>query len=306
LERSVAIVALKLGERVLGVLRLDGPIGDSPFRSDPESLLMAVASEAAIAVQRAELARAAAHAEALRQADELKSVLLNAVSHDLRTPLSSIIASAGSLQQTDVKWTDEERLGFAAAIEHEAQRLNRLVGNLLDLSRIESGSLRPEKGWYDLGALVGEIVGRLQPVTAKHEVAVYVSEDLPPISLDYIEIDEVLTNLIENATKYAPPGSAIEISARRREGGEVLVEVADSGPGVPPDALNRIFDPFYRVAGSKAHGTGLGLAVARGLVEAHGGRIWAENRPEGGARFSFTLPLTGAEETASVVTTRRG
>jgi two-component system sensor histidine kinase KdpD len=127
LERSVAIVALKLGERVLGVLRVDGPIGDSPFRSDPESLLMAVASEAAIAVQRAELAQAAAHAEALREADELKSALLNAVSHDLRTPLASIIASAGSLQQIDVQWTDEERLGFAAAIEHEAQRLNRLL-----------------------------------------------------------------------------------------------------------------------------------------------------------------------------------
>jgi two-component system sensor histidine kinase KdpD len=130
LERSVAIVALKLGERVLGVLRVDGPIGDSPFRSDPESLLMAVASEAAIAVQRAELAQAAAHAEALREADELKSALLNAVSHDLRTPLASIIASAGSLQQINVQWTDEERLGFAAAIEREAQRLNRLLARL--------------------------------------------------------------------------------------------------------------------------------------------------------------------------------
>jgi two-component system sensor histidine kinase KdpD len=305
LERSVGFVALKLGERVLGVLRVDGPIGDSPFRSEPESLLTAIAGEAAIAVQRAELAREAAHAAALREADELKSALLNAVSHDLRTPLASIIASAGSLQQADVKWTDEERMGFASAIEHEAQRLNRLVGNLLDLSRIESGSLRPEKGWYDLGALVGEVVGRLQAVTEDHEVAVDVSEDLPPVSLDYIEIDEVLTNLIENATKYTPPGSAIEISARRHDGGEVLVEVADSGPGVPAEALKRIFDPFYRVAGSRAPGTGLGLAVARGLVEAHGGRIWAENRPKGGARFSFTLPLTGTEETASVVATRR-
>jgi two-component system sensor histidine kinase KdpD len=305
LERSVAIVALKLGDRVLGVLRVDGPIGDTPFRSAPEGLLTAVAGEAAIAVQRSELARAAAHAEALRQADELKSALLNAVSHDLRTPLASIIASAGSLQQTDVKWTDEERLGFAAAIEHEAQRLDRLVGNLLDLSRIESGSLRPEKGWYDLGALVGEVLGRLKPVTGQRVVTVDVADDLPPISLDYIEIDEVLTNLIENATRYTPPGTAIEVSARRIEG-DVLVEVADHGPGIPPEALDQIFAPFFRISGSKARGTGLGLAVARGLVEAHGGRIWAENRPEGGAKFAFTLPLTGAEETASVVKTRRG
>jgi two-component system sensor histidine kinase KdpD len=251
------------------------------------------------------LAQEAAHAQALREADKMKSALLNAVSHDLRTPLASIIASAGSLQQNDVDWTDEERLGFAAAIEQEAQRLDRLVGNLLDLSRIESGSLRPEKGWYDLAALIGEVLGRLKPVTAQHVVTVDVAEDLPPMSLDYIEIDEVLTNLIENATKYAPPGSAIEVSARRL-GSDVLVEVADRGPGIPPEALRRIFDPFYRVTGSKTRGTGLGLAVAKGLVEAHGGRIWAENRPEGGARFIFRLPLTGAEETASVVTTRRG
>jgi two-component system sensor histidine kinase KdpD len=307
LERSVAFVALKLGDRVLGVLRVDGPIGDSPFRTDPESLLMAVASEAAIAVQRAELAQAAAHAEALREADELKSALLNAVSHDLRTPLASIIASAGSLQQTDVQWTEEERIGFAEAIENQAQRLDRLVGNLLDLSRIESGSLKPEKGWYDLGALVGEVLGRLEPVIAQHSISVDIADDLPPISLDYIEIDEVLTNLIENATKYTPSGTEIAVSARRVEG-EVLVEVADRGPGIPPEALKRIFEPFVRIRGSQARGAGLGLAVARGLVEAHGGRIWAENRTDGGAEFAFTLPLLAVDEkpSAAKTTTRRG
>lgn len=299
-ERSVALVPLRVGEQVLGVLRLDGPIGDTPFRDEPEQLLSAIAGEAALAVHRAELAQAASHAEALRVADELKSALLNAVSHDLRTPLASIIASAGSLQQTDVQWTDEERLGFAEAIEHEALRLNRLVGNLLDLSRIESGSLQPDKGWYDLAALVGEVVGRLKPVTAAHVVSVELAEDLPPIPLDYIEIDEVLTNLVENATKYTPPGSEIAIAARQVDG-EVQVEVADRGPGIPAAALQRIFDAFYRLEGARARGTGLGLAVAKGLVEAHGGRIWVENRPDGGAKFVFTLPLSdsvepGAEE----------
>jgi two-component system sensor histidine kinase KdpD len=257
-------------------------------------LLNAIAGEAALAVHRAELAQAAAHAEALRVADELKSALLNAVSHDLRTPLASIIASAGSLQQTDVKWTDEERMAFAEAIEQEARRLDRLVGNLLDLSRIESGSLRPDKGWYDLAALVGEVLGRLKPVTAQHVVSVNLAEDLPPIPLDYIEIDEVLTNLVENATKYTPPESEIAVSASQADG-SVLVEVADRGPGIPAVAMSRIFDPFYRVEGSRARGTGLGLAVARGLVEAHGGKIWVENREDGGAKFAFTLPLSDAE-----------
>jgi two-component system sensor histidine kinase KdpD len=303
-DRSVALVPLKVGDQVLGVLRLDGPIGDTPFREHPEELLSAIAGEAALAVHRAELAQAAAHAEALREADELKSALLNAVSHDLRTPLASIIASAGSLQQTDVTWTDEERLGFAEAIEHEAQRLDRLVGNLLDLSRIESGSLRPEKGWYDLGALVGEVVGRLKPITAQHVISVNTPGDLPPIALDYIEIDEVLSNLIENATKYTPPQTEISVSVKLLDE-EVLVEVADRGPGMPTEELHKVFDPFYRIKGSKTSGTGLGLAVARGLVEAHGGRIWAENRPDGGAKFVFTLPLVGSDE-STIVGTRHG
>jgi two-component system, OmpR family, sensor histidine kinase KdpD len=288
--RSFAMVPLKVGDRLLGVLRLDGPIGDTPFRDHPEDLLSAIASEAALAIHRAELSQAAAHAEALREADELKTALLNAVSHDLRTPLASIIASAGSLQQDDVRWTDEERLSFAEAIEHEAQRLDRLVGNLLDLSRIESGSLRPEKGWYDLGPLVGEVLGRLKPTLAQHVVTTDLADNLPPVSLDYIEIDEVLTNLVENAIKYTPPGTEIGVSTRM-SGDNVMVEVDDRGPGIPTLSLPHIFEPFYRVKGSKARGTGLGLAVARGLIEAHGGRIWAENRPDGGAKFLFTLPL---------------
>src|ERR671924_67264 len=128
----------------------------------------------------------------LRRADELRRALLNAVSHDLRTPLASIMASAGSLEQDDVVWSEEERKEFAQAIVEEAQRLNRIVGNLLDLSRIEGGSLRPEKGWYDLGALVDDVVGRLRPLTAQHQVQTEVPDTLPAVLLDYVEIDQVL------------------------------------------------------------------------------------------------------------------
>ncbi|HLF78205.1 MAG TPA: ATP-binding protein [Dehalococcoidia bacterium] len=299
--QSSAIVPLKVGERVLGTLRLDGPIGETPFRDEPERLLNAVAGEAALAIQRMELSKAAAHADALREADQLKSALLNAVSHDLRTPLASIVASAGSLQQTDVSWTDEDRLEFSASIEREAQRLNRLVGNLLDLSRIESGNLRPEKDWYDLAALIDEVLGRMKTIMERHAVRLHIEPDLPPISLDYIEIDEVLTNLLENATKYTPQGTEIDISARRT-GSNVVVEVADSGAGIPEEAIGRLFEPFYRVRGTGAKGTGLGLAVARGLIEAHGGRIWVRNRDGRGAVFGFSLPLTTPAPGSSAAT----
>jgi two-component system sensor histidine kinase KdpD len=266
------------------------------FDEGDDRLLSAVAGQMGLVVERQRLRREATDAEVLRRTDQLRTALLNAVSHDLRTPLASIIASAGSLRQSDVVWTEEEQAEFAQAIEDQAQRLNRLVGNLLDLSRIEGGTLRPEKGWYDLGALIEDVVGRLRPLTTRHQVVVDVPEDLPPVLLDYVEIDQVLSNLIENATKYAPAGTGILVRARRA-GGEARVEVADRGPGIPAASLPRLFDPFYRVDNGKPRpkGLGLGLAVAKGLVEAHGGRISVEGRPGGGAVFTFTLPLGDPE-----------
>jgi two-component system sensor histidine kinase KdpD len=285
-------VPVHLGDGMVGLISLVRSPEAPPFTAADDRLLSAVASQLAIAIERTRLREEAAEAEILRRTDELKTALLNTVSHDLRTPLSSIIASAGSLLQQDVQWTEDERRDFARAIEEEAERLNRLVSNLLDLSRIQAGSLVPQRGWYDLSALVDDVLGRLHSGTSRHRVTVSVEDELPPVFLDYVEIDEVLTNLIENAVKYTPPGSEIAIRATR-ENDVVRVEVADRGPGIPPEALPRLFEPFYRVQreGQMARGTGLGLAVAKGLVEAHGGRIWAENRKEGGASFVFALPL---------------
>jgi two-component system sensor histidine kinase KdpD len=265
------------------------------FSSRDDRLLATVSAQIALAIEQERLRREATEAEVLRGTDELKTALLNAVSHDLRTPLASIVASAGSLRQQDVIWSDEEVREFAEAIEDGALRLNRIVGNLLDLSRIEAGALRPVKDWYALSALLDDVLGRLRAVTEGHPVVVEVPDDLPPVSLDYVEIDQVLSNLIENATKYTRPGVEIRVAARR-QGDVIEVEVADRGPGIPQAALPRLFEPFFRVDASqpRPRGTGLGLAVARGLVKAHGGRIWAENRPGGGARFVFTLPLDGA------------
>jgi K+-sensing histidine kinase KdpD len=242
--------------------------------------------------ERDRLREQATDAEVLRRTDELKTALLGAVSHDLRTPLASIIASAGSLRQRDVEWTDAERAAFLEDIETEARRLERIVANLLDLSRMESGTLRPERGWYDIAALVDDAVGRLRSQSAGHRLQVSVADDLPPVPLDYVEIDQVLSNLIENAIRHTPAGTNVWIAAAR-EGDELVVSVADDGPGIDPASRRRLFDPFVRGGDRRGTpGAGLGLAIARGLVEAHGGHIEASERTGGGAFLRFTLPLS--------------
>lgn len=293
-------VPIQSGERTIGGIALIRDEKHATFAPHESRLLALLATQLGALASRAELQEATTRGEILRRADELKSALLAAVSHDLRTPLASIIASAGSLRQLDVQWTDAERRSFLSDIENEAQRLSRIVDNLLDLSRMESGTLRPERGWYDVGALVDDVLGRLRPVTVGHPVTVDIPEDVPPVLLDYVEIDQVISNLIENAVRHTPAGTAITVRARTED--DILaVEVLDAGPGIDPRALPHLFEAFYRGAPRAWPGVGLGLAVARGLVEAHGGTITAENRPGGGAVFRFTLPL-GESRTASVPT----
>jgi two-component system, OmpR family, sensor histidine kinase KdpD len=271
------------GEVILAARR------DRRFGPAEAGLLEGVSAQLWGAVDRARLRDEVNEAEVLRRADQVKSALLDAVSHDLRTPLASILASAGSLRQRDVEWDEEARRSFAEAIEQEAHRLDRIVGNLLDLSRLESGTLQPDRGWYEPTALINEIASRLRPLVAPHALALDLPDELPPVHLDYSEVDQVLSNLIENAARYSPPESEIRVSAAVADG-SLRVDVTDHGPGVARDAMPRLFEPFFRGAGAQRGGSGLGLAVARGLVEAHGGRIWVENRPGGGARFSFEIP----------------
>lgn len=290
---DVHLVPVRVGDRRIGAVLLGWPA--ESFSAADDRLVSAAATQIGLAAERDRLNKESTEAEILRRTDQLRTALLNAVSHDLRTPLATIIASAGSLRQQDVVWTDEERQSFAQAIEEEAERLNRLVGNLLDLSRIEAGSLRPDKSWHDLGLLVDDVVQRLAYVTFRHNMRLSVPDDLPPVLLDAVEIDEVLSNIIENAAKYSPPETEIGIDVRR-EGNAVEVAITDRGRGIPSAAVPFLFDPFYRVmdAQPRPPGQGLGLAIVKGLVEAHGGRVRAENRPGGGARFVFTLPLDAA------------
>jgi two-component system sensor histidine kinase KdpD len=290
-DDDIHLVPVRVGERRIGALLL---VRESGSFAEPEDrLLSAAATQIGLAIERDRLHKEATETEILRRTDQLRATLLNAVSHDLRTPLATIMASAGSLRQQDVQWTDEERQGFAQAIEEEADHLNHLVGNLLDISRIEGGSLKPQMSWHDLGNLVEDVLDRLQPVTRGHRVRVNLAADLPPVWLDPVEIGQVLYNLVENAAKYAPPHTEIVLDARN-EASVIRVQISDHGPGIPLAALPYLFDPFYRVIDGKPRpqGLGLGLAIVKGLVEAHGGRVWAENRAGSGARFTFTLPAS--------------
>src|SRR5579864_4137049 len=287
---DVHVVPVRVSDRRVGALLLVGT-SDSFDQSD-DRLVSASAAQIGLAYERARLRQEATEAEILRRTDELRAALLNAVSHDLRTPLATIMASAGSLRQRDVAWTEEERQSFAQAIEEEADHLNHLVGNLLDLSRIEGGSLKPQMSWQELDTVIDDTVDRLKPVTRHHRLHVDVPDDMPPMWFDPVEIGEVLYNLIENATKYAPPDTEIDVTVSRGAR-EVSVAIEDRGPGIPSTSLPHLFDPFYRVIDGRPRpqGLGLGLAIVKGLVEAHGGRVWAENRAGGGARFTFTLPV---------------
>ncbi len=286
-EALSSVPILAQGRRVGALLALaEGSRATSP---DEDRVLAAVAAQISSAIERDTFRREAAEAEVLRRADEAKDVLLNAVSHDLRTPLATVLAAASSLRQRDVQWSDDEREQFLAAIETETRRLDRIVGELLDLSRVEAGALRPRRDRYDVGMLVDDVVARLGPVLDEHPIAVRVPDDLDPASLDHVQIDQVLSNLIENAANYSPSGCGIEVSAGPDDGA-VRFEVRDHGPGIPDSERDRIFRPFERRARADGRGVGLGLAVARAFVEAHGGSIWVEGAEGGGSRFVFRIP----------------
>ncbi|HET7767862.1 MAG TPA: ATP-binding protein, partial [Chloroflexota bacterium] len=247
----------------------------------------------ALMAERDRLAHAALDAEVLRRTDGARAALLAAVSHDLRTPLASIKASAGSLLQ-DVEWSEEDQRAFARTIEQEADRLNVIVQELLDMTRIEAGAIRPARDFYPVDALVHEVVARLRDRAREHHVVVDVPDDLPPVPLDYVRIGQALYNLIENALKYSPPGSTICVAADLEED-RLRLTVTDDGPGIPAEALPRVFEKFFRVkSGDTAgkSGSGLGLAVARGFAEAHGGTIEVQSPPPDAARGTvFTLWL---------------
>lgn len=286
-------------QRTIGVLGLRP---DQPRRVHaPEQmhLLETFSSQTALALERAMLAAEAQHAHVTAETERMRAALLSSVSHDLRTPLAVITGTTSSLAQRYAALDDETRRDLAQTAYHEAERLNRLVGNLLDMTRLEAGAIRVEKEWQPLEEVVGAALARLEAsigdadALTTHPVTIELAPDLPLAPIDAVLIEQVLFNLLDNALKYTPPGTPITIRASATARA-VTVAVADRGPGLPFGDETRVFDKFYRghgAPGTTRGSVGLGLAICRGMIEAHGGKIWAESSPEGGAVFRFTLPL---------------
>jgi two-component system, OmpR family, sensor histidine kinase KdpD len=271
---------------------------------DPEqrAQLDVFATQVASALERARLAEEAQRTQLQMQTERLRSSLLSSVSHDLRTPLAVITGAASALAETQPEVGPEVRHELSETIHEEAQRLNRLVRNLLDMTKITSGAIKVTKEWQPLEEVIGAVLDRMTELLSGRNVDVKLPKDLPLVPIDAILIEQVFINILENAAKYTPKGSPIEISAKHeligasgsREPEAVVVTVADRGPGVPKEHIDEIFDKFYRLPREgEGGGAGLGLAICRGIVETHGGRIWAENREEAGAAFRFTIPIEG-------------
>jgi two-component system sensor histidine kinase KdpD len=278
----------------VGVMGVLFPATRSPPDTDPMHLLQTIANQAALALERALLAREAHRQRLAAEGEKLRNALLAAVSHDLRTPLAAISGAASSLASGYDRLSPEAKKELILTLHEESQRMNRLATNLLDMGRLQARNVPLVREWQPLEEVFGAALEQLDLQLGDREVVLRVPDDLPLAWIDEVLIERVLVNLLENALRYSPAGSPIELAASASPG-EILVEVLDRGPGLAAGEETRIFDRFFRgEAAVSRHGVGLGLAIARAIVEAHGGRIWAANRDGGGAAFRFTLPLAGA------------
>jgi len=256
-----------------------------------DRLLKTFANQGALALERSRLARLETRAQVAEESDRLKTALLSSVSHELRTPLAAIKAAVTSLHGGTIDRHSAAHDELLATIEEETDQLNTLVGNLLDMSRIEAGVLKPQRAWNDLEDIISAAQARLKQAARQHRVEIAVPDDLPLVPVDFVQIQQVFINLIGNGLKYAPAGTIIRVEARRRDRDTVVARVINHGPSVPEEQIDRIFDKFYRAtAADRVTGTGLGLSICKGIIEAHGGRLWAQNLPDG-LMFNFTLPL---------------
>jgi two-component system, OmpR family, sensor histidine kinase KdpD len=283
---------LEVEGRRVGAIALERP--GRRGRAARRRLLPALASLLGVAIDRERLAREAMEAEALRRSDAMKTAVLRAVSHDLRTPLMAILTSASALAQPDLELGEDDRSELAATILGEAGRLDRLVSNLLDLSRLQAGAASTEPELWPIEDLVVQALAELGAAGEKVEVSL--PEESPHVSVDAHQIERVLGNLIENALKYSPAGDPVHVRVSATAA-EASVRVVDHGPGVAAPDRERIFEPFQRGGGrGGARGAGLGLAIARGFAEANRGRVSIESREGQGATFVLTLPLAASEQ----------
>ena len=287
----VLTVPLVAEGRTVGRIEMTWHEAEGPGGTE-RHVLDAFAGQLALEVERARLSEEAASAHVLAETSRVRAALFSSVTHDLRTPLASITASASSLLEESVAFTEEQRQELLRTILEESQRLNRLVANLLDISRLRAGALVPTRESLPLEDVLSSVLERMRPQLAGRPIRVRIREGLPPVPVDVVQMDQVLTNLLENALRYSPGGSEISITAVPWQN-MAEVRVADRGPGIPAADRRQVFHEFYskEVEGHRA-GTGLGLAIAQAVVLAHGGQMWIEDTPGGGATIGLRLPLS--------------
>ncbi len=277
-------------ESPLGVVSVRPQRRDAFATPEPLRQLETFVNQTALALERARLADEAQDARVRAEAERLRSSLLTSVSHDLRTPLASITGAATTILESGARLDSRTQQELVESVRDEADRLNRLVQNLLEMTRLESGALQLRKEWHPLEEVIGAALNRLGQRLANRRVTTRVPPDLPLVAIDDVLIEQVLVNLLDNAIKYTPSESPIAVIATATDR-TVTVEVADHGPGLPPGEEDKVFEKFYRGQPAGGRGAGLGLAICHGIIKAHGGHIWAQNLPEGGVAFLFNLPL---------------
>jgi two-component system, OmpR family, sensor histidine kinase KdpD len=261
-----------------------GPIGEAE-----ERLLEACARQAAVAIERSRLAAEAEDSRVEAESNQLRAALFSSVSHDLRTPLASIKASVTSLLDHEAVHDERQRDELLQTVLEETDRLNRVVRNILDLAKARAGAMTPAKQPTAVDEIVESVLHRSAPLPRGIRVRTVVRDGVPEIHADPVQLDQVVTNLLDNAVRFSPDGGVVTVSVAPWRSG-VRVRVADEGPGVPREERERVFEPFYRRDDGHRAGSGLGLAIARAIVAAHGGRIWIEGTPTGGAAVVFELP----------------
>jgi two-component system sensor histidine kinase KdpD len=296
-EAEALLCPIRSGARRLGVVALVPQPTGRLLSAEEAETVEALARHAGVVLERVLLNEQHESARAEVEAERLRGSLLSSLSHDLRTPLATIEGAASSLLENVAALPTDARRELADTILEESRRMSRLVSNLLDMVRVETGTLAVGKSWQPLEEVLGVTLIRLEEALRDHPVAVHLPADLPLVPIDEVLLEQVFVNLLENAAKYTLPGTPLEVGAWL-ESGEVVVEIADRGPGLPAGGEELVFRKFYRAGtgdgASPGGGAGLGLTICRGIVTAHGGRIWAAPRTGGGAAFRFTLPLDGA------------
>lgn len=262
-----------------------------PQQAEQMKLLEAYASFTAMAINRIKLTESAREALTLVESERLRTALFNSLSHDLRTPLASIIGAVTGLLEGDNIYSTDAKRDLLLTIQQGATRMHRFINNLLDMARLESGMLELKKEWCDIEDIVGVAISRMGEVLNNRPIKVNV-ENLPLVKGDFVLIEQVLVNLLDNALKYSVAGSEIILRAKKLQQ-EIEISITDTGPMIPVEDLDKIFDKFYRLKSSlQVSGTGLGLSICKGIIEAHGGRIWARNNPDAGVTICFVLPLS--------------